>query len=148
MKLKDFLFILLITAFISVVGNFVGYKVNMIEAIPGALILVAISMVGIILNKVVKVKIPSVVYIVALSTILTIPGVPGAETTSAYVAKVNFLALATPILGYAGVYTGKNTDSLKKTGWKIIVVGFFVMIGTYLSSAIIAHGVLNMIGQI
>ena len=120
----------------------------MIEAIPGALILVAISMVGIILNKVVKVKIPSVVYIVALSTMLTIPGVPGAETTSAYVAKVNFLALATPILGYAGVYTGKNTDSLKKTGWKIIVVGFFVMIGTYLSSAIIAHGVLNMIGQI
>jgi hypothetical protein len=148
MKLKDFFFILLITAFISIVGNFVGYKVNMIEAIPGALILVAISMAGIILNKIIKVKIPSVVYIVALSTILTIPGVPGSAMTSAYVAKVNFLALATPILGYAGVYTGKNTDSLKKTGWKIIVVGFFVMIGTYLSSAIIAHGVLNMIGQI
>jgi hypothetical protein len=148
MKLKDFFFILLITAFISVVGNFVGYKVNMIEAIPGALILVAISMAGIILNKVIKVKIPSVVYIVALSTILTIPGMPGSAMTSAYVAKVNFLALATPILGYAGVYTGKNTDSLKKTGWKIIVVGFFVMIGTYISSAIIAHGVLNMIGQI
>lgn len=148
MKLRDFFFILLITAFISVVGNFVGYKVNMIEAIPGALILVAISMAGIILNKVIKVKIPSVVYIVALSTILTIPGVPGSAMTSAYVSKVNFLALATPILGYAGVYTGKNTDSLKKTGWKIIVVGFFVMVGTYLSSAIIAHGVLNMIGQI
>lgn len=148
MKLKEFFFILLITAFISVVGNFVGYKVSMVEAIPGALILVAISMAGIILNKVIKVKIPSVVYIVALSTILTIPGVPGSAMTSAYVAKVNFLALATPILGYAGVYTGKNTDSLKKTGWKIIIVGFFVMIGTYLGSAVIAHGVLKMIGQI
>lgn len=42
MKIKHSLIVLLITAAISVVGNFVGYKVNIIEAIPGALILVLI----------------------------------------------------------------------------------------------------------
>src|SRR5690554_6841751 len=108
MKLTYSLVVLLITAAITVIGNFVGYGINVIEAIPGILILVAISLAGIILNKVIPVNIPSVAYIVTLSTILTVPGVPGAETIAYYAGKVNFLALATPILAYAGIYTGKN----------------------------------------
>ncbi len=148
MKLKDSIIILLITAAISVVGNYVGYKVNMIEAIPGVLILVLIAVAGIALAKVIPLKIPSVAYIVTLSTLLTVPGVPGAATISNLVSKVNFLALATPILGYAGIYTGKNLDSLKKTGWRIVVLAIFVMIGTYLGSAIIADILLRVLGQI
>lgn len=148
MKIKDSLIILLITAAISVVGNYVGYKVNMFQAIPGALILVLISIAGILLSKIIPFKIPSVAYIVTLSTILTVPGVPGSATISGYVSEVNFLALATPILAYAGIYTGKNLDSLKKTGWRIVILSIFVMIGTYIGSAIIAHFILKMLGQI
>ncbi len=148
MKLKDSIIILLICAGISIVGNLVGYKVNIIEAIPGMLILVGIAVAGIVLAKVIPLKIPSVAYIVTLSTILTIPGVPGAAIISAYVAKVNFLALATPILAYAGIYTGKNIDSLKKTGWRIVILAVFVMIGTYIGSAIIADIILRLLGQI
>lgn len=148
MKIKESAIVLLITAAISVVGNFVGYKVNVIEAIPGALILVAIALAGIALAKVMPGKIPSVAYIVTLSTILTVPGVPGAATISAYVGKVNFLALATPILAYAGIYTGKNLDSLKKTGWRIVILAVIVMVGTYLGSAIIADFILRALNQI
>ncbi|CAK7077039.1 DUF340 domain-containing protein [Tissierella sp.] len=148
MKLKDSVIILLITAAISVVGNYVGYKVNMIEAIPGVLILVLIAVLGIVLAKIIPLKIPSVAYIVTLSTLLTVPGIPGAATISNLVSKVNFLALATPILGYAGIYTGKNLDSLKKTGWRIVILAIFVMIGTYLGSAIIADILLRALGQI
>jgi NhaP-type Na+/H+ or K+/H+ antiporter len=148
MKLKDSIIVLLITAAISIVGNYVGYKTNMIEAIPGVLILVAMAAAGIVLHKIIPFKIPSVAYIVTLSTLLTVPGVPGAAVISGYVAKVNFLALATPILAYAGIYTGKNLDSLKKTGWRIVVLALFVMVGTYLGSAIIADIILRMLGQI
>ncbi|WP_235601374.1 DUF340 domain-containing protein [Tissierella sp. P1] len=129
-------------------GNYVGYKVNMIEAIPGVLILVLIAVLGIVLAKIIPLKIPSVAYIVTLSTLLTVPGIPGAATISNLVSKVNFLALATPILGYAGIYTGKNLDSLKKTGWRIVILAIFVMIGTYLGSAIIADILLRALGQI
>jgi NhaP-type Na+/H+ or K+/H+ antiporter len=148
MKLKDTLIVLLITAAISIVGNLVGYKVNIIAALPGMIILVLLAAAGIILAKVIPVKIPQVAYIVTLAAVLTIPGVPGSATISAYVSKVNFLALATPILAYAGIYTGKNIDDLKKTGWRIVVLGILVMIGTYLSTAIVAHIVLKMLGQI
>lgn len=148
MKLKDSIIVLLITAAISIIGNYVGYKTNIIEAIPGALILVGMAAAGIILAKVIPGKIPAVAYIVTLSTILTAPGIPGSAVISSYVSKVNFLALATPILAYAGIYTGKNLDSLKKTGWRIVVLAIFVMIGTYLGSAIIANVILKMLGQI
>ena len=105
-------------------------------------------MAGIILSEIIPFKLPSVAYIVTLSTILTIPGVPGSELVSYYTSKVNFLALTTPILAYAGIYTGENLDSLKKTGWRIVVLAIFVILGTYLGSAIIANIILKAIGQI
>ncbi|RVU53857.1 DUF340 domain-containing protein [Anaerosphaera multitolerans] len=148
MKLKDSAIVLLITAFISLIGNLVSKGTSPIEALPGMLILVGVSFIGIALAKVVPFKIPSVAYIVTLSTIITVPGFPGAAVISDFVSKVDFLALCTPILAYAGIYTGKNIDSLKKTGWRIFVLALVVMVGTYIGSAIIANVVLKMLGQI
>ena len=148
MSLAFNLLILIITGVLTLVGNFVGFKVSPVEAMPGVLILIVIAFLGILLSKIVPIKIPSVAYIVTLSTIVTIPGMPMAELISTYTAKVNFLALCTPILAYAGIYTGKNLDTLKKTGWKIFILALFVMLGTYLGSAIIAQIILKMLGQI
>ena len=147
MPLTSNLLILIITGILTLVGNFIGFKVSPLEAVPGILILIIIAFIGILLSKIIP-KIPSVAYIVTLATILTIPGMPMAELISNYTAKVNFLALCTPILAYAGIYTGKNWDTLKKTGWKIFILALFVMLGTYLGSAIIAQVILKMIGQI
>ena len=147
MPLTSNLLILIITGILTLVGNFIGFKVSPLEAIPGILILIIIAFIGILLSKIIP-KIPSVAYIVTLATILTIPGMPMAELISNYTAKVNFLALCTPILAYAGIYTGKNLDTLKKTGWKIFILALFVMLGTYLGSAIIAQVILKMLGQI
>lgn len=148
MNIKDIVIILLITAILSLIGNFMGYKTSVFEALPGAIILVGISIVGIVLSELLPGNVPSVAYIVILGTILTIPSFPGAGVISKYVEKVNFLTLATPVLGYAGVFTGKNLDTLKKTGWRIVVTAFVVMLGTYLSSAIIAHLILKLINII
>lgn len=148
MKIKDSLFVLLITAVITIIGNFVGPKISPLEALPGILILVLIAFTGILLSKVIPIKIPAVAYIVTLATILTIPGVPFAEYVFEYTKKVDFLALCTPILAYAGIYTGKNLGSLKSTGWRIFVLAVVVMVGTYAGSAIIAQIILKAIGQI
>jgi len=147
-KIRDSIIILLITAAITVVGNYIGPGYSPIESIPGMLILTLIAIAGIILGEVMPGKIPAVAYIVTLATILTIPGVPFSSYISEYTSKVDFLALCTPILAYAGIYTGKNLDGLKKTGWKIVIVAIVVMLGTYLSSALIAHFVLKLINFI
>ena len=148
MPLTSNLLILIITRILTLIGNFVGFKVSPLEAMPGVLILITIAFVGILLSKIIPIKIPSVAYIVTLSTIVTIPEMPMAEFISTYTAKVNFLALCTPILAYAGIYTGKNLDTLTKTGWKIFILVLFVMLGTYLGSAIFAQIILKILGQI
>ena len=148
MKLKDSIIILLITAALTVVGNFVGLGTSPLLTIPGVLVLVVFSIIGIALSKVMPGKIPAVAYIVTIATIATIPGVPFAEKVSELTANVNFLTLCTPILAYAGIYTGKDLDELKKTGPKIIILALVVMFGTYIGSAVIAHFILKLIGQI
>lgn len=148
LSLKDSAIILVITSIITLFGNFAGYDVSILEALPGMVILLLISVIGIMLSNILPWKIPSVAYIVTLSTILTIPGVPFAEEIFLYTSKVNFLALTTPILGYAGIYTGKNLDDLKKTGWRIVVLTLAIIFATYFFSALIAQVILKIIGMI
>lgn len=148
MKLKDTLFILLIVGVISLVGNMVGPKHNIIEAIPGMIILIGISIGGISLAKFMPGKIPAVAYIVTLGCILTYPTVPGSTIISQYISKVNFLSLTTPILAYVGISIGKDLDTFKKSGWRIVVLSCVIFTGTYLGSALIAQLILKFMGQI
>lgn len=147
-RAKEFVIVILITAFISLIGNWVGTKVSPIEALPGMILLVLICAVGFFLGEALPFKAPAVLYIVTLGAIVTFPAFPGSAYIAEQVGKVNFLALATPILAYAGIYTGDNLESLKKSGWKIGVLALFVMTGTFIGSAVIAHIVLKLTGQI
>ncbi|MCI5643904.1 MAG: DUF340 domain-containing protein, partial [Peptoniphilus sp.] len=73
MSLKKVFVVLLITAGITLVGNFVGPKVSPIEALPGMIILICIAFIGILLSKIIRIRIPAVAYIVTIATIMTIP---------------------------------------------------------------------------
>ncbi len=148
MKFSDAFRIFVITAVIAVVGNFVGFKVNPIDAIPGMLILLVLVSIGYVLAKVSPIKLPSIAYISALAIIASIPGVPGAEYVNKYVGQVQFLALCTPILAYAGISIGKDMESFKKQGAKIVLTAFLTFIGTFIGSALIAQVILKLTGVI
>lgn len=148
MKFKDQLLVLAITSVISVIANSIGPKISPLQGIPGVLILGMICVAGLALAKILPGNIPAVAYIVTIGTIVTIPGVPFSNIVSQYTSKVDFTTLCTPILAYAGIYTGSNLEGLKKTGPKIILLAVFVMIGTYIGSAVIAQIILKLMGQI
>lgn len=148
MTIKQSVAILALVGTLTLVGNFVGAKNSIIEALPGMLILIGIAVAGIIAAKVIPGKIPAVAYIVTLGCLITYPGFPGATFVTESMTKVNFLALTTPILAYVGLSIGKDLDSFKKTGWRIVVVSCVVFVGTYISSAIIAQIILKWMGQI
>ena len=82
-------------------------------------------------------------YIVTLGCVVTIPGFPGAEQLTAWASKVSFIGLCTPILAYAGLAVGKDIGVLKTQGWRIVLVGLFVFVGTFMGSAAIAELVLR-----
>ncbi|MCD3244851.1 LysO family transporter [Clostridium botulinum C] len=148
MKITKSIYILVLMGVLSLVGNLIGSKHGIFEALPGMIILVIIAILGIILSKVMPGKIPSVAYIVTIGCIVTYPGFPVAESVTKYITKVDFLSLTTPILAYVGISIGKDLENFKKSGWRIIVVSCVVFIGTYLGSAVIAQLILKSLGQI
>ena len=144
------LIIILITGFISWIGNWIYSKgsVTLGETIPGIVILMAIALVGLVLAQLVP-KIPAVIWITVLGILLAMPYNPAtANIIVEPVGKIQMLPLATPILAYAGVTMGKNWADFKRIGWKGILIACLVMFGTFIGSAIIAQIVLSATGVI
>lgn len=148
MKMSNVLRIFLVTAALSLIGNFVGFKISPLAALPGMIILLVIVILGYWLSLASPIKLPSIAYISALAIIVSIPGVPGAAAVSYYTKQVQFLALTTPILAYTGISIGKDLGAFKQQGLKIVVVTLLAFVGTYVGSAIIAHVVLRLTGVI
>ncbi len=147
-KWQEWVLLLIIIGVIALVGNQIGFDVPLLEALPGMAILGLISLAGLILAKVIPVKFPSVAYIGLIGILLTMPASPFADSIVAYTSKVQFLALATPVLAYAGIAIGKSWADFRALGWRAILVSLLVLIGTYLGSAVIAEIVLRIQGII
>ena len=156
MSYRQMTIFLLICAAQVLIGNWVGAKGFAVfgaqgaaaqlftDSIPGILVLLGIVAGGALIAHVIPWKgLPSVAYIVTLGCIVTIPGFPGAEQLTAWVSKVSFIGLCTPILAYAGLAVGKDIGVLKTQGWRIVLVGLFVFVGTFMGSAAIAELVLR-----
>lgn len=146
-QILEWLLVLLITGAVIIVGNFVGYKHNMIESIPGMLILVAISMIGMIMAKVIPGNVPAMCYISLIGILLAIPYSPTSTFVVEATSKVELLAICTPVLGYTGISIGKSWADFKKIGWRGVVVTLCVLFGTFITSALIAEVLLRISGK-
>jgi len=140
--------ILVIFSIMSAIGNYVGYQYPFQESIVGMFILCLISLVGLILEKIIPVNIPSILYISLIGLILALPISPVSGVIIYYTSRVELISLTTILLAYAGIAMGKDLNEFKKVGLKGILVTFFVILGTYLGSALIAQGVLITSGMI
>lgn len=147
-RLKEWILVFIIIGAIMLIGNWIGYDVLPWNALPGIAILIGISLAGLIIHRLLPFQLPSIAYIGIIGLILTIPGMPRSEQIAAYTAEVNLLAIATPILAYAGVSIGRSWFDFVQLGWKTIVVGMVVLLGTFLGSAVIAEIILRFQGII
>jgi len=96
--------------------------------------------------KFVPVYIPSIAYISTLTLIVTIPGMPFAKEILGYVNKVNFLALATPIIAFTSLSIAKDLSEFVKSGWRIIVAALITLFSVFFAAAIIAEVILRIQG--
>ena len=141
----------------ALIGNWLstmksGAPVTPIEALPGMVMLLAITIIGVaisdVLDKALPKNLPAIAYISLVAIIVTIPGFPGAEFAYASMNKIGLLPLCTPILAYAGISLGKDFDTFKSQGIAIVCVALLTFVGTYVGSAIIAEVVLRLTGAI
>lgn len=137
--------LLLIAVALGLVANWVATGVSPLTALPGMVILYVLCVAGLLLARFVPFYLPSIAWTSLLAIIVTIPGVPGAGWVLSQVGVLNFLALATPALAYAGLaLTRGEFEIARRSGWKIVIVAICVMFGTYMGSVVIADLVLRL----
>ena len=128
---------LLFTIIACTVANMVGYE-SLGDSLPGILVLSAITLVGYFLSYVVPLKkISAVLWISIISILLASPISPISDFVITSVDSLNINAIITPILAYAGVIIGKDWGAFKSVGVKGVIVSIFVIIGTFLISALL-----------
>ncbi|WP_164667230.1 hypothetical protein [Virgibacillus doumboii] len=147
-NIQEWTLLLVIFGFTALLGNWAGYNIMPLAAVPGMIILILVCLAGFILNKLIPVNFPSVAYIAIIGVVISMPWMPGSEKVVAWTSEVQLLALATPILAYAGIAIGRSWTDFMQLGWKTIVVASLVLVGTFVGSAVIAELVLKMQGII
>lgn len=148
-SLTEHALLLVIVLAVGLIGNFIGPDIPLLAAIPGMLILYAITMIGLVITKYAPFYLPSIAWISLVAILATMPWTPGSEWLVARLENVDFLALATPVLAYAGLAITRNeVGTFRESGWKIVVIALLVFVGTYVGSAAIAQFILALQGQI
>ena len=89
----DWVLVLSISGLIMLVGNYVGFGVDILESIPGMAILVAISAAGLVLAKLIPFNIPAICYISIIGILIAIPASPISGFVVEATNKINLLAI-------------------------------------------------------
>lgn len=144
MKFKEWLLLLGITSIITLVANRIGYQIPILEAIPGILILCGITLIGVLLEKIVPIELPMIMYVSLLGLILASPISPISVIVHEYTDKIAFMAPVTAVGAFTGISMGKDFKEFKRQSWKMLIIGILVITGTFLFSAIIANIVLSL----
>lgn len=142
------LLILIIVSAIGTVGNLVGYGVPVLESVPGILIILAVAFAGQLLSMIIPVKVSYILYVTVIGMAIACKWSPIAPFVNEHVGKINMLALSTVCLAFAGAGMAKSWTEFKKIGIKGLIVVCFVMLGTFVGSAVIAQVILSAQGLI
>ncbi len=139
-------FHVMLICILTLIGNWVAVKVDPVTALPGILFIYIICVVGVLLAKFVPIYVPTIAYVGTISLVLTIPGMPYSKEILAAVGKVNFLALATPIIAFTSLSIAKDLDTFRQQGWRIVVAALITLFSVFFSAVIIAEVCLRIQG--
>lgn len=145
--MKKKIAIITVIGLIALIGNWIGYGVSPIQALPGMMIVLALTIIGYSLTAYLPFKFPAVAWISLLALLVTSPIFPGNTFLVKATEQLNFMALATPILAYAGLSFGKDIQDFKKMGWRIVAISLVVYTGTFLAATIFAEITFRLTGK-
>ncbi|GAB3629411.1 hypothetical protein PTE30175_03809 [Pandoraea terrae] len=124
---------------LALVGNTMAFKTPLLDGVPGMLVIIGAVVVGEVVYFATARKVPAVCWVSLVAMGLTSPISPVAPLVESLTGKINFLALVTPMLTYAGLSVAKDVPAFRRLGWRIVVVSFLANAGTFLGAAIIAQ---------
>ena len=114
------------------------------ESLPGVAVLLIIAFLGLIASRLIPLKLPIVAYVSIIGLLAACPASPVREFVIESAGRINFTAPLTMVGAYAGMSISDQIKTFIRQGWKMILIGIFVMTGTFLCSALISQAVLSL----
>ena len=146
-KFLNGLGIIFLAAVLTAVGNMIQTNVkqgleplSFWQSFEGCMVLFGVATIGyFIANLPYCKKLSPVLWLGIIGVIISSPIFPGNEWIVEKTKIIQFAALGTPTLAYAGLALGKDIPILKKLSWKIVIVSLAVFFGTFIFSAIVSQ---------
>lgn len=143
------LLVMLMVGAMILTGQFISKGISIFTALPGMLIMIAAAMVAMMLKDLLPKSIfPAFGFATIIGLLLSIPGNPISNVFNEQVANINFMAITTPLLAFAGISVGNKIEELKAMSWKIVVISLIVFTTIFFACASIGHIVLKIQGVI
>ena len=131
--------LVIVAAICLMLGNWITYHVVPTDGLTGMAIVVVVAAAGELLKRTIPGRVPAVFWVTLIGMALTAPYWPGAPWVAAVTGKVNFLALSTPVLTYAGLSLAKDLPTFRALGWRIVVTSLAANAGTFIFATLIAQ---------
>lgn len=148
MRYIEWGFLFILSGIGIALANYIGFQVGFLDSLPGIIILLAISALGVLVSKLVPLKLPIVAYVSIIGLLFACPVSPCRQFVIDSVGRINFTAPLTMVGAYAGISISGQIKEFAKQGWKMILIGVFVMTGTFVCSAVISQIILSATGAI
>lgn len=148
MRYIEWIALFLLSGLGIALANLVGFQVGLAESLPGILVLIAIALAGVAVSRVSPLKLPIVAYVSVIGLLVACPLSPCRQFVIEAAGKINFTAPLTMVGAYAGISISDQIRTFLRQGWKMILIGVFVMTGTFVFSAIISQLTLSLTGAI
>lgn len=141
--------LLLISGMLVLITQKVGMGSSILDGIPGILIIIAVATVALIIRDLFPKSIfPAFGWVTILGFLFSMPYNPLSGKFMEYTGKIDFMAITTPLLTFAGISVGNKIDDLKKMSWKIVLISIIVFVTIFFACATIAETVLRLRGDI
>ncbi|PNV63281.1 hypothetical protein C0033_04135 [Clostridium sp. chh4-2] len=125
-------------------ANFIGFEVGFMDSLPGICVLLLISLAAVVVSKLVPLKLPIIAYCSVIGLLVACPFSPIRDFVISSAGKINFTAPLTMVGAFAGISISDQIRDFAKQGWKMILIGFLVMTGTFIGSALVSQLVLSL----
>lgn len=131
------------------VGQQIGMGISIAKAGLGMLLLILAAMSALIVKDLFPKSIfPAFGWSTIIGLLLSMPYSPTSKIFLSNVSNVNFMAITTPLLAFAGISVGNKINELKAMSWKIVVISVIVFTAIFFACASIAQIVLKLQGTI
>jgi hypothetical protein len=125
---------------IALAANYIAFKtVPDASTAAGLAIILLCVAIGYAVYKLTRNLIPAVLWVSLIAMALTYPAMPYAAEIAALTGRINFLALATPVIALAGLSIAKDLPVFRKLGWRIVVASLAANAGTFIGGAFVAQ---------